>query len=366
MIVRSFFRRATTKIYVLLLVTIITVVCILNSSNISLNNQIDKIYRYTNLFIVSTKEDAYNKLKNDSRINNTRRAIALSSASLTDAMVEDDYNRNHPISWTLLTYYAINTMLAYRDESNNLKNNEIAIGLDALTYSNSSNILDKYTGKEVHVAYKEKEYTFVIKELYDAGMFSEFKIAAPTYDEFLKEEERFIYTANINREKYQDPILKEYDQLRKYDEDKIGAGNFNDEREEASYEIFEQYKIELKNLNIATYVLYIIFLLMFIIISKNILEDIATDIKLESILGYNKTNIRINVLKRIISMYATNILISIVVSIISIVILNKINNSDLIVFNYNYYIKVTLFLVILNIALLPLANNKLDVKKRRI
>lgn len=359
MIVKSFFRKATTKIYVILLVTVITVVGILNSSSMNIKKQIDNVYYNTNLFLVSSDENPYQDLMNDKRLDNVRRAVEFTSATESDEMVEDDYNRNHPISWILLSYYGNSAMLTYRDDSNMLNDNEILLGLDSLTYSNSINILDKYEGKLIHILYKEKEYTFVIKGLYDAGMFAEFKIASSTFAELVQEEKTSIISSKVKEEKYHKQILNDYKYLEKNDKDKIGIASFFDSREDSSYQSLEQYKSELNNLNKAIYVLYIVFLIMFIIISKNILEDLSINIKLEKLLGYNNKNIKMNILKRLFSLYTINLIISIVASIVVAIIFNEVNSGDLIIFNYSYFIKITLFLLIANIVLVLFINNKL-------
>lgn len=358
MIVRSFFRKATTKIYVVLLVTIITVVGILNSSNINLRKRIDNVYYNTNLFIVFSDENISEYLRSDKRVNKVRRALEFKSAE-SDEMVMDDYNKNNPLSWTLLSYYGTNSMLAYKDDDNKLKDNDILLGLDSLTYSNLVNILDKYNGKLIHVLYKEKEYTFVIKGLYDAGMFAEFKIANSTFEEMLQEETSSIITSKIKKEKYHKQIFNDYKYLEKDDKAKIGIASFFDSREGSNYQSLEQYKSEVKKLNKAIYVLYIVFLIMFIIISKNVLEDLSINIKLERMLGYNNKNIKINILKRLFRLYSTNLIISMIASIVIAIIFNKANFGDLMIFNYSYFIKIILFLLIANFVLVLFLNNKL-------
>lgn len=365
MIIRSFFRRITTKIYIVLLSTIIIVVGLLNSFNISLKSEINEIYHNTSLFIISSKIDAYGKLKNDKRVDNVRTALEFKQPSDFDEMVEDDYNKNHPISWTLLSYYSPSSMLVYKEDGNDLSDNEILLGLDSLTYENSSNIVENYKGKKVTIKYNEKEYNFEIKDLFDAGMFSEFRISKSMYEKLQKEQTKTICTSKIIDQNSEKNVIKDYNEFEKNEDDKIGVANFFNNNELSSYEILEQYKSELKDLKKATYVLYFVFLIMFIIISKNILEDLYDDIRLERLLGYTKKNVKNNILKRILSMYAINIIISIIVSTLILILLNYFNDTDLIIFNYKYYALITLFLIISNSLLILFANNKINMKRRR-
>ena len=52
--------------------------------------------------------------------------------------------------------------------------------------------------------------------------------------------------------------------------------------------ILEKMNSQIKLLKNVTYILSAIFLIMFIIISKNIFEDLETTLKLEYMLGFNK------------------------------------------------------------------------------
>ena len=48
-----------------------------------------------------------------------------------------------------------------------------------------------------------------------------------------------------------------------------------------------------------------------------------------------------------------------IASIVIAIIFNKVNSGDLIIFNYSYFIKITLFLLVTNIVLVLFISNKL-------
>ena len=70
MIIRNFFRRTTTRIYIVLLSIIIATVSVLNSLNVFLDNQANKIYINSMRLIVSTEQNLYDVLKANENIMN--------------------------------------------------------------------------------------------------------------------------------------------------------------------------------------------------------------------------------------------------------------------------------------------------------
>ena len=79
MIIRNFFRRTTTRIYIVLLSIIIATVSVLNSLNVFLDNQANKIYINSMRLIVSTEQNLYDVLKANENIMNIKRGFLLES-----------------------------------------------------------------------------------------------------------------------------------------------------------------------------------------------------------------------------------------------------------------------------------------------
>ena len=79
MIIRNFFRRTTTRIYIVLLSIIIATVSVLNSLNVFLDNQANKIYINSMRLIVSTEQNLYDILKANENIMNIKRGFLLKS-----------------------------------------------------------------------------------------------------------------------------------------------------------------------------------------------------------------------------------------------------------------------------------------------
>ena len=118
----------------------------------------------------------------------------------------------------------------------------------------------------------------------------------------------------------------------------------------------------LKNI---TYVLSIIFLIMFIIISKNILEDLETTIRLENMLGFSKKNIQFNLIKRILSMYILTIVLSNILSIIIVFVLNNKYSLGMQLLNFKFLIIILIVILSCNLLLVGTINSKLNITKHK-
>ena len=122
---------------------------------------------------------------------------------------------------------------------------------------------------------------------------------------------------------------------------------------------------QIKLLKNITYVLSIIFLIMFIIISKNILEDLETTIRLENMLGFSKKNIQFNLIKRILSMYILTIILSNILSIIIVFVLNNKYSFGMQLLNFKFLIIILIVILSCNLLLVGTINNKLNITKHK-
>ena len=104
---------------------------------------------------------------------------------------------------------------------------------------------------------------------------------------------------------------------------------------------------------------------MFIIISKNILEDLETTIRLENMLGFSKKNIQFNLIKRILSMYILTIILSNILSIIIVFVLNNKYSLGMQLLNFKFLIIILIVILSCNLLLVGTINNKLNITKHK-
>jgi len=205
MIIRSFFRRTTTRIYIALLTIIIAAVCVLNSLNAFLGNQANKIYINSTRLIVSTEQDLYDVLRENENIINIRRGFLLESPEDSIQFVDEDPNFDKPLSWSSFSYLSLTSITTYLGD-NDLVENEIELGFSSLDYYNSTIFLDDYLGKTITADYQGEELKLVIKKVYDAGPFPEIKISKSIYDKLEKKDNRYFYSSQIKHEKFEESI----------------------------------------------------------------------------------------------------------------------------------------------------------------
>ncbi len=365
MIIRSFFRRTTTRIYIALLTIIIAAVCVLNSLNAFLGNQANKIYINSMRLIVSTEQDLYDVLRENENIINIRRGFLLESPEDSIQFVDEDPNFDKPLSWSSFSYLSLTSVTTYLGD-NDLVENEIELGFSSLDYYNSTIFLDDYLGKTITADYQGEELKLVIKKVYDAGPFPEIKISKSIYDKLEKKDNRYFYSSQIKHEKFEESIKNDLLKYKKEEEDKIVVPHiFSQSSDGANYDILEKMNSQIKLLKNVTYILSAIFLIMFIIISKNIFEDLETTLKLEYMLGFNKKNIQINLIKRIFSMYIITIILSNILSTTIVFTLNNKYNLGMPVLNFNFLIIILLVILICNLLLIGTINNKLNITKHK-
>lgn len=365
MIIRNFFRRTTTRIYIVLLSIIIATVSVLNSLNVFLDNQANKIYINSMRLIVSTEQNLYDVLKANENIMNIKRGFLLESPENSIQFVDEDPNLDKPLQWASFSYLSLTSVTTYLGD-NDLVENEIELGFSSLDYYNSTVFLNDYLGKTITADYKGEKLKLVIKRVYDAGPFPEIKISKDIYNKLERKATTYFYSSQIKHERFEEDIKSELLKYKKEEEDKIVVPHiYSQSTEVANYDALEKMNSQIKLLKNITYVLSIIFLIMFIIISKNILEDLETTIRLENMLGFSKKNIQFNLIKRILSMYILTIILSNILSIIIVFVLNNKYSLGMQLLNFKFLIIILIVILSCNLLLVGTINNKLNIKKHK-
>ena len=218
MIIRNFFRRTTTRIYIVLLSIIIATVSVLNSLNVFLDNQANKIYINSMRLIVSTEQNLYDVLKANENIMNIKRGFLLESPENSIQFVDEDPNLDKPLQWASFSYLSLTSVTTYLGD-NDLVENEIELGFSSLDYYNSTVFLNDYLGKTITADYKGEK--LVIKRVYDAGPFPEIKISKDIYNKLERKATTYFYSSQIKHERFEEDIKSE---LLKYKKEEALPG----------------------------------------------------------------------------------------------------------------------------------------------
>ncbi len=360
MILKSFFKKKSTKICLMITTILISIIILLLSFIGYFNSIVDKIYSDRTLLIAMSKNDSINLLKKYNHISNINKELVfklnfdydtiIKSSYLTkdengnvlDSYQDNNIDLNGRISWDDLIIFNFDTyILVKKDNENKLLDDEIKIGINEMNYS--------YHNKHEYVVnhplgfyFQNEAIEFNVKDVYISQR-PEVTISSNLYSKLLKQQKIYVYTAKENSY-HQASKLKE-----KLKKEKINVIHdtlyFQDESTIVSH---NSDLIDI--LNLAMYITIILFFIITIIILKNIIEDINYNIDLEKKLGFNKIRIKFNIFERLLILNVLSYILAFSISLLFIKGINKIFKISLIIPKLN--ILFILFIIVLGLNIM--------------
>lgn len=336
LLLKGFFRKKSTIIYMIIYSVILAAIISLFTLIKYNQNMINDIVKKNSYILLSSTNDYYNEiLKNKNIIgidriiqfmpNNKYDVFKNSGISITtpDGIeIEKNTQNERKIDWEDYTENS-NSIIITSDKNKDfkLKNDEIALSLHK-SVEKKSELFDDIIGKKLAFFYNNEEIEFTIKRCYET-----------TQNEMTISEEKFKSLTQMENGKYVYKIyLKNYEEANKnVNELKQLNNNDNELYVELFYKIVGNQDSEMnsnaKNLvnsfEIACFIVITIFIFVFIIVSKNILNDENKNLKLESALGYNKIQARkYSVMKLLTLVLASFAIATIIYYIFNIIILH--------------------------------------------
>lgn len=341
MIIRSFYRKKNSKIYMMIFVTLFLTLLLVNAFIGYLKDDYNKSITKTTLLYVQSENDLLPFLTSDMHLDNIEKSL------LVEYNDYNDININLNLKKGMLTTYLLdNKVLMYSD--NILSDNEIIIFLDNLNYVSNDNVFEDIT-KYIVVEYLDKQEKFYIKDIKKANNYSYIKISNDTFDKLYNSSHKYNYTANINdNSKYQE-IYQKYNQIA----ERCIFFYANDEEL-----ALDNIKAFIDTLNIFNHILIVVLVVVVLVTTKNIISDMQKNISLEYKLGFKKKKIKINILKRLISLHLLSFAIALMLYLISIIFIS-ITLEILLKFKYmNVIYIVFIFILISDLLLCIMFNNK--------
>lgn len=338
MILKSFYRKKSTIIYL----TIITLLFLVLSIMLIINRYLEEIknnyYIDSNLVLIKSNIDYKDLLENYNNITNIKKCILF---SYTDDLITESYVNDLNIN---------NKVIVYPDDV--LENEEIILGLMTYYYEFSKSKISNILNESIKVNFDGKELNLNLIDVVDNERKSNIYIADELFEELTIN--NYSYTFNIKTEKDEKEVRKYLDE------------NIDGEVYYLKYELADDYVINEKIDNyisiskILTLVLSGGLLLILIIINKNIIADLDKNTMLEYKLGVKPMDIKKNVMKRLISLHIISFMLSIIVALII---------SNVIVSRYYIAMMLLVFIFILFIdlimSLIININKKKFVRKKQ-
>lgn len=277
-LLKGFFRHKSTKIYLIVFTTLIVTITILFNFISYYSNIVTKTYQENSYFLITSEKDNYNK------INNQKYVINLENVILFEPDFSNDFLKDQDVTWPNLLDLNNDFMVAIPSEENNmiLANNQIVFAIPKDILENFDDIYDLET-KKVSFKIEDNMTEFELKEIYESH-FSRALISNNMFQKLLINRNLYSYIFSLDDYSKVDYIKESLDEIEGIQEIKF----IQTYQSEASFNAIKELKDVISMLKYASWAFAIVFLILFLIITKNIVSDEIERMSLERLLGYNK------------------------------------------------------------------------------
>lgn len=334
-LLKGFFRKKTTKIYLGIFVLLLSSVLILYSFSDYYKQLSDNLFSKSSYVILASKTDNYDILEKNTNVSNIERAL----------LFKPDYSYeigNSVLTWSsfLIMSEGIANESILILSSENLKENEIALGLSFKLDETEIDIV----GNKIGIFNEEKKMEFIVTELYES-LFPEMRISNNLFQQLYKQNNLCTYKLTVENSEAADSLVKN---LKKLEKKKNGTvflkTKYNSEETLNNYLILERI---VNSLNLACNIAIFIISIIFFSIIRNIIKDDYKSINVNILLGYTRRQIKKDSFFKIIILGLITFLIVPIISSCSLFIINKTLQLNLIIFNQILLLKIFVLVAML-------------------
>lgn len=345
---KGFIRAKSTKIYLIIFSTLLVTISILLSFISYYSEIINITYKENSYFVLKSNKDIFDKLDNIDQI------CCIEEILLLKPDYENDITSNLGFSWQNLIDTNNQYIIALNNlnYSNNISLNEIEIYLPSKVLDNINDVYD-LKGEKINFIHNGNLSDFYVKNIFKAK-YPYITLSNVKFNKMIHDMESANYIFRI--EEY-DMVNSIIDEIYKID----GVQEINLNQNYESEDLFNTMN-RLSNiiniLNFASKVLCLIILILFIVVSKNIIEEEFNNMKLETLLGYNKFQLKKYLIGKIIYLNMATILLSIVGYVFIGMLIIFLFNINLDVFEFSSQLVIYIIFFLISIILCILANHK--------
>lgn len=325
---KSFIRKRTTKIYIIIFSVICTSIMTLFAFTNYYSKIIDELFEQNSIMVVTSKIDHYKKL-NEYKVVESIEPIVLLKPNKNISMFKtnpkyidgvlvngDELNQKSisRIAWDSLYIDELNYILVLPDSKNNinLQDNEVAIGMREEQLEGYKDDIKEIIGKEIGFYLEDEAIEFVIHSFY-SSQWPVILVSDNVYSQLKEKSQLHSYQLLINNDMASRKLiadLKESDKSKEFQAVAQTTYNMKDGNSVARF-------IELSQiLTFVNYVVIMIFIIIFIVIIKNIVNDSKKNIILEKRIGYNNLQIKKNVILQLMCFGLLTLIFSTILSMI--------------------------------------------------
>lgn len=289
-LIKGFLRYKSSKIYIIIFTVMLLTISIIFNVFQYYSNLITNTYQKNSYFLVISKDDIYKKIKNNKYINNIENVALLEPNNSIFFECEE-------INESVLTDQGNSYIIVTSNQKQEVKleNNQIVIELPRFVLHNFNEAFS-LTGKKAYFKVENEEKEMEIIQTNEMN-FARVIVPYEIFEYLVSSNDYYAYTFTLNNYSKQEEILNYFEIQENI---QINFIQFYDgEAQLNSAEALE------KTINLLLYgciVIIAVFIILFIIITCNIIHDEFERMHIERILGYNKLQIKKYIIMKIVSL----------------------------------------------------------------
>lgn len=373
-LLKSFFRKKITKVYLIILCILIISYFLLSSLIVYFTDTQNEIYSKYSEIVVINNFDIYDELSQIKDVKNIERILAFKENKdykiFVDAnyeiydsngnLVDSQHNEDNKIMWEVMEREQLEDYVLVYPASRygyELKDDEIIISINDFWYdSYEKSSYNEIINQKIGFFYNNQNIEFNICDVIKVNM-SSLLISDNLYNELIEKKDLFVYTAKASSLKSESKIKQELKNIS--DEDSYIFSVASYYKGDASDRISSLYDL-LDILKLASYLSIFVFLIVLFIIIKNIINDSKKNYLINRKLGFNKNQIKIEILKELLVLFMLSALISILCLMFLIILINAYFSIKLSMISIKSFMNLIIVVIIFNFATVMLSSFKIE------
>lgn len=321
-LVKGFFRKLSSKIYLTIFIVLLTSIIVLFSFKNYYTELLNQKYREKSFMVVISDDDYYDKLNGYKKVTNVEEILTFEPGKKYDTIVYEDYigmNDGTVIDARLTGAYSKVNWESFIAEPHSddtflivlpanrydltLSDNEIIFALDSFTYQYEEDKLLQIKDSKVDFYYNNGSYEYTINDFVQKKIPGAI-ISNAEFEKLKKMHGKHAYIVELDSQEASIKLQKKIEKAsnvkvincqRQYDQDGLNSVKLMD-------------LIDI--LKFSSQVVVIILCVIVLIAMKNILSDSKKNILLEKKLGYSNLQIKFYLLVELLLLISIALIVS--------------------------------------------------------
>lgn len=312
-LLKSFYRKKVTKVYIILLSLVIALVLTLQSFIQYFSRLSAELFSSYSIAIVISNQNIDKQLETyffpqqihsnlafvpDKRLNTIKDpgyVVENSDGNILDSYIPDNHNNTYVMTWDEFKISGFDQnilVVSDKERDLDLNDDEIVLGIRAGSYEElkKSQYIQKILGQPVAFYYDDESLEFIIKDVYSSEEwtnFPELVISENLYQILQRSQKSFFYTISLSNV---DDVQEFQEKMRSLENDNVSV--VLDTYYPHGEGIYDSHlKDTISFLKIFGWLGIVFVLILMVVIIKNIFSDLRKNISLLSKLGFRKSHL---------------------------------------------------------------------------